>query len=120
VAWAGEEHSANWLHIAREYTEKWHHQQQIRNAVNKPGTITKELYYPCIATFLRGLPYAYRNEIWPDGSLLKILISGDAGGIWYLQKTAVNWELKDKVPAINPDASVVLDGGCGLSYLNTT
>lgn len=32
VAWAGEETSANWFHIAREYTERWHHQQQIRDA----------------------------------------------------------------------------------------
>ena len=29
VAWAGEAHSENWFHIGREYTEKWHHQQQI-------------------------------------------------------------------------------------------
>ena len=30
VAWAGQEISPNWFDIAREYTEKWHHQQQIR------------------------------------------------------------------------------------------
>ena len=27
VGWAGEDESVNWFHIAREYTEKWHHQQ---------------------------------------------------------------------------------------------
>ena len=27
VAWAGETTSLNWFHVAREYTEKWHHQQ---------------------------------------------------------------------------------------------
>lgn len=32
VAWAGHSKSPNWFHIAREYTEKWHHQQQIREA----------------------------------------------------------------------------------------
>lgn len=35
VAWAGEHNSANWFHVAREYTEKWHHQQQVRSAVRK-------------------------------------------------------------------------------------
>jgi hypothetical protein len=25
VAWAGEERSENWMDVAREYTEKWHH-----------------------------------------------------------------------------------------------
>ena len=33
VGWAGESESQNWFHIARDYTEKWHHQQQIREAV---------------------------------------------------------------------------------------
>jgi hypothetical protein len=30
VDWAGESTSLNWMHLAREYSEKWHHQQQIR------------------------------------------------------------------------------------------
>ena len=37
VSWAGESVSLNWFHMAREYTERWHHQQQIRDAVNKPA-----------------------------------------------------------------------------------
>ncbi|MGD8780756.1 MAG: maleylpyruvate isomerase N-terminal domain-containing protein [Ignavibacteria bacterium] len=36
VAWAGESESENWFDVAREYTEKWHHQMQIRLALNKP------------------------------------------------------------------------------------
>ncbi|MEJ7682555.1 MAG: hypothetical protein WKG06_32810 [Segetibacter sp.] len=28
--WAGEKKSKNWFHIAREYTEKWHHQMSSR------------------------------------------------------------------------------------------
>jgi len=94
VAWAGEEQSANWFHIAREYTEKWHHQQQIRDVVNQPGLIINELFYPCMDTFLRGLPYAYRNETSPEGTIVKISISGDAGGEWYLCRSSNKWELK--------------------------
>ena len=37
VSWAGEEKSANWFDTAREYTERWHHQQQIRLAVPRLG-----------------------------------------------------------------------------------
>ncbi len=44
VAWAGEEESQNWFHMAREYTEKWHHQQQIRLAVGKTGNSTYQNY----------------------------------------------------------------------------
>jgi mycothiol maleylpyruvate isomerase-like protein len=32
VSWAGEEQSLNWFDTARELTERWHHQQQIRLA----------------------------------------------------------------------------------------
>ncbi|HEY9196370.1 MAG TPA: maleylpyruvate isomerase N-terminal domain-containing protein, partial [Mucilaginibacter sp.] len=37
VNWAGESESLNWMHLAREYTEKWHHQQQIREATGREG-----------------------------------------------------------------------------------
>ena len=33
VDWAGPEPAPVWLDLAREYTEWWHHQQQIRDAV---------------------------------------------------------------------------------------
>ena len=57
VAWAGEHKSKNWFHIAREYTEKWHHQQQIRLAVEKnEALLNEELYYPYLDTSIRGLP----------------------------------------------------------------
>src|SRR5262249_33730526 len=29
VSWAGESQSLNWFDTAREFTERWHHQQQI-------------------------------------------------------------------------------------------
>ena len=37
ISWAGSEPQPVWLDIAREYTERWHHQQHIRDAVKKPG-----------------------------------------------------------------------------------
>ena len=46
VSWAGEETSLNWFDTARELTERWHHQQQIRLATDRPGIMTRELYYP--------------------------------------------------------------------------
>jgi len=47
VSWAGEERSLNWFDTAREFTERWHHQQQIRLAVNRPGIMTPELIPSC-------------------------------------------------------------------------
>ncbi|RYY86510.1 MAG: hypothetical protein EOO15_14300, partial [Chitinophagaceae bacterium] len=68
VAWAGEATSRNWMHIAREYTEKWLHQQQIRDAVGKPALMTKELFLPFIDVFLRALPHAYQEVNAADGT----------------------------------------------------
>src|SRR3954471_4688653 len=36
VSWAGEAQSAHWMDAGREYTERWHHQAQIRDAVGAP------------------------------------------------------------------------------------
>ncbi|MCC8407936.1 maleylpyruvate isomerase N-terminal domain-containing protein [Mucilaginibacter sp. UR6-1] len=90
VAWAGEEQSLNWFHIAREYTEKWHHQQQIRHAIGSNILLTRELFYPCITTFIQALPYNYRYVDAPYGTVININITGD---VWYLHKHESGWRL---------------------------
>ena len=67
VSWAGEESSLNWFDTARELTERWHHQQQIRLATNRPGILTPELYHPVLDCFVRGLPHVYRGVDTPLG-----------------------------------------------------
>jgi hypothetical protein len=102
VAWAAEEQSKNWFHIAREYTEKWHLQQRIRDAVGKTEALmTKELFYPCIDTFMCGLPHAYRNVEADTWSTIKITINGDIGGDWYLTKEMDKWVV-NKNPSETP------------------
>ena len=84
VSWAGEEESLNWFDTAREFTERWHHQQQIRVAVGKPGIMTREFYFPVLDCFMRALPHAYRDVSAISGSLAQFNISGKCGGSWYL------------------------------------
>ena len=93
VSWAGEEKSTNWFDSAREFTERWHHQQQIRLAVNKPGIMTRELYYPVLDCFLRALPFTYRNVAAKPGTYVQIVISGECGGSWYLCRAEESWQL---------------------------
>jgi uncharacterized protein (TIGR03083 family) len=93
VSWAGEEQSANWFDTAREFTERWHHQQQIRLAVDKPGIMTHELYYPVLDCFMRALPFNYRTVSAKPGEFLKFTISGDCGGDWHLRRTTETWQL---------------------------
>jgi uncharacterized protein (TIGR03083 family) len=91
VSWAGEEKSLNWFDTARELTERWHHQQQIRLATNRPGIMTPELYHPVLDCFVRGLPHLYRDVDAPDGTLLVLEISGECGGRWFLRKGPSGW-----------------------------
>lgn len=91
VSWAGEEHSLNWFDTARELTERWHHQQQIRLATNRPGIMLPSLYHPVLDCFMRGLPYAYRAVDAPQGTIILLEISGDCGGYWALSKGATRW-----------------------------
>jgi len=96
VNWAGEDKSANWFDTAREFTERWHHQQQIRLAVDKPGTMTRELYYPVLDCFLRALPFTYCAVSAKPGTYVQINVSGECGGSWYLYRAEETWQIVDE------------------------
>ncbi|MET4104838.1 maleylpyruvate isomerase N-terminal domain-containing protein [Hymenobacter sp. UYP22] len=92
VAWAGEEHSTNHFHIAREYTEKWHHQQQIRQAVGQQDALLQVgLYRPFLETCLQALPHHYREVAAPVGTLLRVAVTGQ--GHWELRREEAGWRL---------------------------
>jgi uncharacterized protein (TIGR03083 family) len=93
VSWAGEEKSLNWFDTARELTERWHHQQQIRLATNRPGIMEPELYRPVLDCFVRGLPFLFRDTDAPVGTSILVEISGDCGGRWMLFRGATGWVL---------------------------
>ncbi len=95
VAWAGEEVSTNWFHIAREYTERWHHQQQIREAVGQQEILTREFYYPALDTFICAMPFQYRNIIAPEGTRILLRVDSEAGGTWQLNKKKLAWVLTE-------------------------
>ena len=107
VAWAGEIESANWFHIAREYTEKWHHQQQIHSAVGGPGLLTEELFGPVIETFMRGLPHAYRNVAASVGTVVRVRLE-EMRGEWQLVKAPAAWQLQPLEARAVPAAEVTL------------
>ncbi len=98
VAWAGEETSPNWFHIAREYTEKFIHQQQIRDAVGKQALFTKELFYPFINTFMYALPHTYRTVDAAEGSTVRVIVTTDIGGEWIICKQQTGWQLITELP----------------------
>jgi uncharacterized protein (TIGR03083 family) len=93
VSWAGEQASLNWFDTARELTERWHHQQQIRFALDRPGIMIPELYHPVLDTFARGLPYLYQEVDGPAGAVVVLHVSGACGGEWFIRKGLGQWDL---------------------------
>jgi len=98
VSWAGEETSLNWFDTARELTERWHHQQQIRLAASRPGIMTPDLYHPVLDCFVRGLPHAYRHTVASAGASILLEISGECGGRWILSKHPEDWSFAREIP----------------------
>jgi uncharacterized protein (TIGR03083 family) len=92
VSWAGDVTSPNWFDTARELTERWHHQQQIRLATGRPGIMTPELYHPVLDCFMRALPFKYRDQAGEPGTHLRFTVSGDCGGSWYLYSDGDRWQ----------------------------
>ena len=108
VAWAGEEESQNWFHLAREYMEKWLHQQQIRDAVNKPAILTSEYFVPFIDSAFRALPYTFKEVEATDGTCLHIQLDLPEKESWFLEHAQGNWVVSRQAP-IKTDATLHID-----------
>jgi uncharacterized protein (TIGR03083 family) len=108
VSWAGESVSVNWFDLAREYTERWHHQAQIREAVGAPMLYEPRLFAPLIATMVRGVPHALRDLDAPDGTHIRIVLH-DPNLALSLVRDGGRWQLVQPIPA-KADATVELAG----------
>lgn len=93
VHWAGESTSKNWMHLAREYTEKWHHQQQMRAALNDPTLYKPTFFEPYLHASLLGLPHIFKSVHSDTGTCIKIIIEGMNSHIWYLIRDSTEWNL---------------------------
>jgi uncharacterized protein (TIGR03083 family) len=103
VTWAGEEHSAMWFDIARELTERWHHQQQIRDATGRG--LLRAWLPPVLDTFARALPHAYRAVDAPPGTTVVLRIDEQA---WTLLREPSWTLLAGEAPAAT--TRITLDG----------
>ncbi len=107
VSWAGEETSPNWFDIARELTERWHHQQQIRDAVGRPPLYEQRYFGPVIDTFMRALPFTYRAVEATPGTSVAFEIA-DVGK-WFLARDSDRWMLSREGDGV-PAATVTMTG----------
>ena len=62
VSWAGEMTSEGWFDVGREFTELFHHQDQIRQAVGAPSLTDPRFAHAVIEIAVRGLPRTARRR----------------------------------------------------------
>lgn len=95
VSWAGHDRSPNWFHIAREYTEKFLHQQQIRDAAGKHGLLNNEYYIPFLDILLQALPITLRNTKAEENTAIVLHITQEIDHQWFIQFKNDHWIFSD-------------------------
>jgi uncharacterized protein (TIGR03083 family) len=108
VSWAGPDPAPVWLDLAREYTERWMHQQHIRDAVERPGLKEPRYFAPVLDAFIRALPHTYRAVEAADSTLVGLKIDGNSGGQWTLRRETDLWVLYVATTK-EPDAEVIME-----------
>ncbi len=106
VYWAGQ--VPLWFDLAREFTERWVHYQQIREAARQDGRDhQQDDYLPLVLrTFIWGFPHQYRAPA-PASTTIALEITGI--GAWTLTRTAPGWSL-DEGQAAAPAATLQMTG----------
>jgi uncharacterized protein (TIGR03083 family) len=108
VGWAGPESAPVWLDLAREFSERWVHQQHIRDAVGIPGATETAFLRPVLAAFMYALPFALREVTGRVGDTMRVTIAGDAGGTWQVVRQPETWKLEGPTTTL-PAAALELD-----------
>jgi uncharacterized protein (TIGR03083 family) len=93
VAWAGESQSENWFDVGRDYTERWHHQMQIRDAVDAPLLLERRWLHPLLDLSVRALPRTYESVMAAEGTAIVFEVSGVEGEAWSLVRSAGGWSV---------------------------
>lgn len=107
VSWAGSDSAPVWLDVAREFTERWHHQQHIRDAVGKPGLTEPRYLAPVLAAFVHAVPHTYRQVDAAEGTCVTLTIVGDSGNSWSVMRERNRWQLYVGKPE-QPNAEIML------------
>jgi len=105
VYWAGA--APLWFDLAREFTERWVHYRQIRDATCPAADGKPDEYLPLVLrTFIWGFPHQY-SEAAPDGTTIGLLVPGI--GDWTLTRAGAGWSL-DEGQATAPAATLRIGG----------
>lgn len=98
VSWAGESVSENWMDTGREYTERWHHQMQIRDAMKLPLLLEPRWLMPLLDISVRALPHVYASVAAPPGTSVALDVHGETTATWSLVRGDDGWSFMQGRP----------------------
>jgi uncharacterized protein (TIGR03083 family) len=102
VSWASEDPVPYWFNLAQEFTERWVHQQQMREAVGRVGD-----HEATLPEVLRTFVWAFPHQLPRDIGARMIEIAIADVGAWTLRPAATGWSLI-AAPAAGADARLYL------------
>jgi hypothetical protein len=93
VDWAGERRSENWFDIGRDYTERWHHQMQIRDAVGAPALLDARWVLPLLDLSVRCLPRSYAGVDASRERSVALYVTVGPDAAWTLRSEQHAWRV---------------------------
>jgi uncharacterized protein (TIGR03083 family) len=116
VQWAtGADPAPVWLDVAREYMERYVHQQQIRSATGRPS-LGAAFTSPVLTTAAHALPRALDQVARPAGTVVTFAAEGEGGGSWLVVRAVSGWELGTS----RPDRAAALPDRAAACQVRTT
>lgn len=95
------------MDIGRDYTELWHHQAQIRDAVQAPLLSGEKWMAPLLQLGVRALGRSLASLDRPEGTTVALTVHGEGGGSWAARVEEGAWEVMEGRPEA-PSAEVEL------------
>ncbi len=93
VSWAGESASENWMDVGREYTERWHHQMQIRDATGWARLLEPHWMEPLLDISVRALPHAYGQIHASPGATATLDVHGETTAVRSIARDDRGWTI---------------------------
>ena len=110
VSWAGAGPSPHALEVAREYTERWLHQQQLRETLGCGFLRDPVLSRVLLHSLAHCLPVAYAGVDAPEGSTVRLGVTDFPTLSLALRRERRRWRLVPGGETGEPDCVVVAPG----------
>lgn len=98
VSWAGPAPAPVWLDCARDFTEYWIHQEQIREATDRREAAAPDEVHAVLDTFLRAVPHTLDGCPRAEGTGVAVRVDGPGGGRWSWRHDGEVWRPAEFAP----------------------